>query len=114
VSELKTVAASRVVAPPLVLSLPPFVREVLLWVRFLHAVFQKGPAVMASHILLVGQILADIHLVLLTHVVQFVVCSLLRIPGGFIQTILHEGFLIVSGEVLFIREVFAGLSFVLV
>jgi len=63
--------------------------SVLFGVSFLHAVLHERHAVASRHVLLVGEVLADVRLILLTHVVKLLIAS-------FLEALLHEALAIVS------------------
>jgi len=78
----------------------------LFGVSFIHAVLDERPAVTSREVLPVGEILADVHLVLLTHVVKWLITS-------FAEAILHKVLAIVSLEAFFISQVVTVFHFVL-
>jgi hypothetical protein len=65
----------------------------LFGVSFIHAVLDERLAVTSREILLVGEILAGIQLVLLTHVVKFLITA-------FAEAVLHKVLAIISLESL--------------
>src|SRR5580704_7297293 len=75
-------------------------------VSFIHAVLDERFAVTSREVLLVGEVLADIHLVLLTHVVNFLIAT-------FAEAVLHKVLAIVSLEALIVRHIVTGFGFVL-
>jgi hypothetical protein len=74
-------------------------------VSFIHAVLDERPAVISREVLLVGEILADIHLVLLTHVVKFLITT-------FTDAVLHKILAIVSLEPLTVGRTVTSFDFV--
>ena len=75
-------------------------------VSLIHAVLDERPAVIAREALPVGEVLASIHLVLLTHVIQ------LLIPG-FAEAVLHKVLAIISLETFIVGHAVTSLGLVL-
>ena len=77
----------------------------LFGVSFIHAVLDERPAVISCEVLPVGEILADIHLVLLTHVVKWLIT-------GFAEAVLYKVLAIVPLEAFFVSQVVTRFHFV--
>src|SRR5436305_11768036 len=77
------------------------VNSVLFGVSFVHAVLHERPAVISRYILLVGEVLADVRLVLLTHFIKLLISS-------FLEAVLYEIFAIVSLQAFVISHIVAG------
>ena len=75
-------------------------------VSFIHAVLDERPAALSREILSVGEVLAGIHLVLLTHFVNVLIT-------GFAEAVLHEVLAIISLEAFIVGQVVTGFHFVL-
>src|SRR4051794_17217641 len=78
----------------------------LFGVSFVHAVLHERSAVTSRHVLLVGEVLADGRLILLTHIIKLLIPS-------FLETLLEEVLAIVSLEALVIGHIIAGFGLVL-
>jgi hypothetical protein len=78
----------------------------LLGVSLVHAILEERPAVFSLEVLPVGEILADIQLVLLTHVVKWLI-------PRFVEAVLHEILAVVSLEALIVGQGVTGFHFVL-
>jgi hypothetical protein len=78
----------------------------LLAIGFIHTVFDERPAVTSREALPVGELLAGIHLVLLTHFVNLLITN-------FAEAVLHKVLAIVSLEALPVRHIVTGFDFFL-
>jgi hypothetical protein len=78
----------------------------LLGVSLVHAVLEERPAVLSLEVLPVGEILADIQLVLLTHVIKWLI-------PRFVEAVLHKILAVVSFEALIVGQGVTGFHFVL-
>src|SRR5579872_3374026 len=78
----------------------------LLRVSLIHAVLEERPAVLSLEVFPVSEVLADIQLVFLTHVVKLLIAT-------FVEAVLHKILAIISLEVFIISEVVTGFHFVL-
>ena len=78
----------------------------LFGVSFVHAVLHERSAVTSRHVLLVGEVLADVRLVLLTHFIKLLISS-------FLEAVLYEIFAIVSLQAFVISHIVAGFGLVL-
>ena len=78
----------------------------LFWIGFIHAVLDERPAVISREVLPVGEVLAGIHLVLLTHFAELLITS-------FAEAVLHKILAIVSLEAFSVSHVVTGFRFVL-
>jgi len=79
---------------------------ILLGVSLIHAVLEERPTVFSLEVLPVGEILADIQLVLLTHVVKWLI-------PRFVEAVLHEILAVISFEALIVGQGVTGFHFVL-
>jgi hypothetical protein len=78
----------------------------LFGISFIHAVLDERPALTSREALSVGEVLADIRLVLLTYFVGVLIT-------GLAEAVLHKVFAIVSFEALSVRDIVTGFDFVL-
>ena len=78
----------------------------LFGVGFIHAVLDERPAVTSRQVLLVGEVLAGIHLILLAHFVKLLI-------AGFFEALLYKVLAVVSFEGLVVGHIVTGFDLVL-